>query len=208
MATRHSLMTRPLAAVLATLILSIRSTPAPANPCGWPDELKTNAENLDFAAGAVDAAPKGWLLGPEWFMPPHVPIYQAIAVPAEQCHSGRQCGSVRSLRADPSVSLSFLYQDLDVTQHRGQTLRYRAFVRVDPGLKGVARLLVRLHRSDCSTTFRDDMGNDPITSGDWAPYELRAPIAEDAHHMEFGMQLIGQGAAWIDQISMEFVPSR
>lgn len=68
-----------------------------------------------------------------------------------------------------------LYQDLDVTQYRGQILTYRAFVRVDPAQKGVARLLVRLHRKDCSTTFRDDMGNHPVVSGDWAAYEIRAP---------------------------------
>ena len=41
-------------------------------------------------------------------------------------------------------------------------------------------------------------------SGDWAVYEIRAPIAMDAYHMEFGMQLFGQGAAWIDQLSMKW----
>jgi hypothetical protein len=55
--------------------------------------------------------------------------------------------------------------------------------------------------------FRDDMGDHPITSGDWALYEIRAPIAEDAYHMEFGVQLVGQGATWIDQISMEYAPA-
>jgi hypothetical protein len=170
--------------------------------------LKADAQNLNFADGPIGAAPMGWLLGPEWFMPPHVPVYEAITVHAEQCHGSQQCATVHSLRADPSITLSFLYQDLDVTQHRGQTLTYRAFVRVDPGLKSVARLLVRLHRRDCSTTFRDGLGNYPITSGDWAPYEIRAPVAMDAYHMEFGMQLIGQGAAWIDQISAEFAPTR
>jgi len=195
-----------LIALLASLVLGGRSTPVPVNPCGWPDELKTNAENLNFADGAVGASPKGWLLGPEWAWAPHVPIYEAKNVPAEQCHASPQCATVRSLRSDPSLSLTFLYQNVDVTQHRGQTLIYRAFVRVDPSQKGVARLLVRFHRKDCSTTFRDDMGDHPVTSGDWALYEIRAPIAKDAYHMEFGMQLIGQGAAWIDQISMEYAP--
>jgi hypothetical protein len=52
------------------------------------------------------------------------------------------------------------------------------------------------------------MGNHPVTSGDWAPYEIRAPIAGDGYHIEFGLQLIGQGAAWIDRVSMEFAPVR
>jgi hypothetical protein len=198
-------MRGPLIALLASLLLGGQSTPAPVSPCVWR-ELKTNSENLNFADGAVGTAPRGWLLGPEWFMPPHVPIYEAINVSAEQCNGSQQCATVHSLRGDPSVPLSFLYQDLDVTPHRGQTLIYRAFVRVDPGRKSVARLLVRLHRKDCSTAFRDDMGDHPITSGDWTLYEIRAPIAEDAYHMEFGVQLVGQGAVWIDHISMEFAP--
>jgi len=51
------------------------------------------------------------------------------------------------------------------------------------------------------------MGNRPIKSSDWAAYEIRVPIiAMDAFQIEFGVQLIGQGAAWIDGMSMEFVP--
>jgi beta-lactamase regulating signal transducer with metallopeptidase domain len=177
------------------------STSASVNGCVWPENMNTNAENLNFADGAVGSAPKGWAV-PQGFA--QVPTYEAINVPAEQCDGSQQCATIHSLRSEASVSLTFLYQNLDVTQHRGQTLVYRAFVRVDPSQKGFARLLVRLHRKDCSTTFRDDMGDHPVTSGDWALYEIRAPIAMDAYHMEFGMQLIGQGAAWIDHISMEY----
>lgn len=204
-------MRRSLIAIFAALALSIQSVPAPADAADarkWPEDMKAAPENLNFAESPVGAAPKVWLLGPEWFMPLHPPVYSAITVPADQCHGGQQCASVHSLKADPSVTLAFLYQDLDVTQHRGQTITYRAFVRVDPSLKSVARLLVRVHRKDCSTTFRDDMGNHPVVSADWAAYEIHAPIAMDAYHLEFGMQLIGQGAAWIDQISMEYAPLR
>lgn len=137
-------------------------------------------------------------------MPPHAPVYEAVNVPADQCHGSPQCASVRALRSDPSVPFSFLYQDLDVTQHRGQTLIFRAFVRVDPASKSVARLIVHFHKKNCSSAYRDDMGDHPITSGDWAPYEIRAPIPQDAYQLEFGVQLIGPGAVWIDQISLEF----
>jgi hypothetical protein len=49
------------------------------------------------------------------------------------------------------------------------------------------------------------MGNHPITDGAWSPYKIHAPIALDARDIEFGMQLSGQGAAWMDHISMSFV---
>jgi hypothetical protein len=183
----------------------VRSAPAQPKPCTWP-ELKASSMNLDFSQGNVGSAPLAWLLGPEWFMPPHVFVYQALIAPAQECHGSAQCATVFSLRNDPSIPLSFLYQDLDASSYRGQTLTYRAFVRVDPIFESTARLLVRVHRKDCTTTFRDDMGNHPIRSGEWASYEIRAPIATDAYQIEFGVQLIGVGAVWIDQISTEFRP--
>jgi hypothetical protein len=192
-----------LVLICTALMFAVRSTQAQSRPCSWP-ELKPDPQNLKFANASVGAAPPGWLLGPE--MPPHEPVYEAVIVPANQCHGGQQCTTVRSLRSDPAVPLSFLYQNLDASQHRGQILTYRAYVRVDPGSS--ARLLVRVHRKDCSTTFRDDMGNHPVTSGSWAFYEIRAPIAVDAFHIEFGVQLIGQGAAWIDQNFVEFTSVR
>jgi hypothetical protein len=147
-------------------------------------------------AGTIDDVDHDWSrsLVPGWG-------YSAVTVAADQCHGGQQCTTVHFLRPDFSTG-SFLMQNLDVTPYRGQILTYRAFVRVDPARKSVARLLVRIHRKDCTTSFRDDMGDHPIVSGDWAVYEIHAPIAMDAYHMELGMQLFGQGAAWIDQISM------
>jgi hypothetical protein len=196
-------MRQALITIFAVLIIAVRPTPAQPRPCSWP-ELAPDPRNLHFADGSVGAAPIGWLLGPEWFMPRHEPVYQAIVAPADQCHSGQQCATVHSLRLDPAIRQSFLYQDLDASPYRGQILTCRAYVRVDAG--GIARLLVRVHRKDCSTTFRDDMGDHPVTSRDWAAYEIHAPIAIDGFHIEFGVQLIGQGTAWIDQISMEFAP--
>ena len=198
-------MTHSLIAVFAALIFAVSSAAAQPRPCSWP-ELKTDAQNLNFADGPVGAAPMEWLLGPEWFMTPHEPVYAATIAPVNQRHGTQQCATLRSLRSDPAVPLSFLYQDLDATKYRGQTLTYRAYVRVDPG--SIARLLVRVHKKDCSTTFRDDMGNHPITSTDWAAYEIHAPIVTDAFQIEFGLQLIGHGAAWIDNIVMDYAPVR
>ena len=180
-----------------------RVTSGPLDRCDWPEEMNTTAQNVDFAEGTPGSAPKGWVL-PQRFS--QVLTYGAFNVPFEACDGSQQCATVRSLESRDPRSIAFLYQDLNVTQHRGQTLTYRAFVRVDPSQKSVARLLVRVHRKDCSTTFRDDMGDHPVISGNWARYEIRAPIAMDAYHMEFGIQLIGQGAAWIDDISMEYRP--
>lgn len=57
-----------------------------------------------------------------------------------------------------------------------------------------------------TTSFRDDMENHPITSNAWSFYQIRAPVVSEARDIEFGMQLVGTGTAWIDNISMTFSP--
>ncbi len=135
-----------------------------------------------------------------------LPRMRQLIAAANQCHSSPQCATVHSLGISPPppISIGFLYQNLDASPFLGQTLVYRALVRVDPSFGGVGRLLVRVHRKDCSTTFRDGMGDHPVISGEWGAYEIRAPIAMDAYQIEFGVQLVGTGAVWIDQISIEF----
>ena len=122
-------MTQPLFAIAAAVVFLVPSAPAQSKACTWP-ELKASPLNLDFSQGKVGSAPGAWLLGPESFMPPHVPVYEALIAPPYECHGSPQCATVHSLRNDPSIPLSFLYQDLDAAPYRGQTLIYRAFVRV------------------------------------------------------------------------------
>jgi hypothetical protein len=100
--------------------------------------------------------------------------------------------------------MGFLYQLLDAEPYRGKVVTLRAAVRAEVLLGSTARLLVRIHRQDCSISFRDDMGNSPVRSAAWAFSEVWARIARDARHIEFGMQMVGQGAAWIDHVSLDF----
>lgn len=177
---------------------------AQALPCRLPRELRPTAENLRFANDALGNQPTGWFLGPEWYMPPHLTAYEPRIVSGDQCNGGTQCAKVQSVRYDPSIRQCFLYQIIDATQYRGKRLTYHADVRTDGTPGSVARLLVRVHRTNCNTSFRDDMGDHPITATAWSPYEIQAPIPLDAQDIEFGIQLFGKGTAWIDNISLVF----
>jgi hypothetical protein len=154
--------------------------------------------NLDFAGGALGVMPPGWRLGPEG-----TTSCTAEIASGAYCPSGQQCTVVRS-KGDTANSLSFLYQVVDATPYRGKRLTYRAAVRAEVAGTSVARLLVRIHREDGSTSFRDDMGDHPITAGPWRDYAIAAPIAADARDIEFGLQLVGQGSASISGISIMF----
>jgi len=158
--------------------------------------MRARIENLRFAEGSRGDSPPGWYLGQK-FMPGHVSGYEA-------CNGGQRCANVRSVRPEYNSPVAFLYQIVDATPYRGKKLTFRAAVRTDGAPGSVARLLVRVHRNDCSTSFRDDMGNHPISATKWSYYEIPAPIALDARDIEFGMQVVGPGQAWIDSISMDF----
>ncbi len=163
-----------------------------------PAWIQDRFENLDFAAGGVGEMPPGWRLGPEG-----TPVYAARIAAGASCQGGKPCGKVQSVGMGPHNSC-FLYQVVDATPYRGKMLAYRAAVRAEVTGAGVARLLVRIHREDGSTSLRDDMGPHPITSSQWNFYEIDVPIVADARDIEFGMQLFGEGAAWIDKISLTF----
>jgi hypothetical protein len=180
----------------------------PPQECPSPREMRAAFVNLNFTEGVPGRAPSGWYLGPEWFRPQFPPGHEAKTVSGGACHGGQQCATVYSIGEIPSTDTSFLYQVIDATQYRGKVLTYRAAVRVDVASGSVARLLVRVHRTDCGTSFRDDMGDHPITASGWSSYQLQAPIGPDARDIEFGMQLVGNGTAWIDNITMTLADAK
>jgi uncharacterized protein (TIGR02246 family) len=61
---------------------------------------------------------------------------------------------------------------------------------------------VHTHHKDGTTSVRDAMGSHPITSSVWTFYEIDARIASDARDIMFGVQVVGEGSAWIDKISL------
>jgi hypothetical protein len=163
-----------------------------------PPWLQQKFENGDLSGGKPGEFPPGWHLGPEG-----TPDYAAEITPATNCSAGKQCATVKPVD-DSSGKFSFLHQIYEADQFRGKQVKLRANVRVSGN--GYARLLVRIHRMDGSTSFRDDMGAHPIQPGPWAFYEINAPIPMDARDIELGMQDFDQALAAIDQISVTYLP--
>jgi uncharacterized protein (TIGR02246 family) len=190
---------------LAILLFAI-SFQSLAQPTRVP-VIRPAIRNLDFSEGEPGKTPPGWGPGPDYVMPPDYPYVLETAA-GKECHSGQKCGTLKSIRDispdNPNYNRSFLYQLIDAAPHRGRYLTFRAFVRAEVSLGNVARLIIRVHDSSGGTTFRYDMGELPIVSNEWASYEIRGPIAPNAHDIEFGLQLMGQGAAWIDNAVAEF----
>jgi hypothetical protein len=132
--------------------------------CEPPREMQPAFANLNFLDGSAGSPPPGWYLGPEWFNPSLPAAHEARTVSGAECRVGSQCARVYSVRPTPPSRGSFLYQVVNAAQYRGKMLRYQADVQTEAEPDSVVRLLVRVHRLNCDTSFRDDMGNHPITT--------------------------------------------
>jgi uncharacterized protein (TIGR02246 family) len=174
--------------LLIVSLLFVTGGFAQSNPPGVSDQFA----NLDFASGAVGDLPSGWRLGAIG-----ASAYTAQIAPAAMCHGGKQCGMLGSVGLGPH-DRCFLYQNVDAALYRNKVLVFGAASRVTGG--GLARLVVRVRRQDDSTTFYNNLGDHPIQSAEWSAYQIVFPIDADAKDIEFGIQLHGKGAAWIDQI--------
>ena len=94
---------------------------------------------------------------------------------------------------------------MDALPYRGKQFTFRAAVRAKvAGPPDTARLLMRIHQSDGSSCFFDNMEDRPITSGQWSFYEITGSVCPDAVDLELGMQLWGDGSAWLDEASLSF----
>jgi hypothetical protein len=164
-------------------------------------QMQDTYENLDFAHGTIGEMPPGWNLGPRGTM-----VHTAKIIARASCNGGSQCAELDSLGGDSSRC--FLYQNFAAAPYREKFVRFRATVRADVAKGAFANLLVRVHRTDNSTSFYNDMANSPITSKSWIVYEIVGPVDKDARDIEFGVQLHGKGSAWIDRITLDFLTSK
>jgi hypothetical protein len=90
--------------------------------------------------------------------------------------------------------------------YRGKKFRLTAEVAADvAGKPNAAKLLARVHTDSGGTSFRDDMGENPIAVSNWSRYEINGEVSPAARDMEFGVQLIGPGRAFVRAVSLQFM---
>ncbi len=151
--------------------------------------------NLDFEQGTLGQVPDGWRC-------PTTINYPA-ELTAEQPKSGKYAVVLYSKESAAAGSpFGNLMQAIDAAPFRGRRVRFRASVRME-GEMGRAQLWMRVDRAADKIGFFDNMGNRPITSGQWHEYEIVGDVEEDAEVLNIGMILIGKGKAWLDAVSVE-----
>lgn len=180
--------------IILVCLMAALPVHAQSNPVHSQDVLPHPA-NLDFEQGTLGQVPDGWRCPTQ--------INFGAELTAEQPKSGKHAAVLYSKEsAESGSSFGNLMQAIDATPFRGRRVRFRASVRME-GQMGRAQLWMRVDRAANKTGFFDNMGNRPITSGQWREYEIVGDIEDDAEVLNIGMLLLGKGKAWLDAVSIE-----
>jgi len=182
-------MTRRSSAILTfVLLVFAASSGAQVNSTA----LRTPA-NLNFEDGAVNEAPPGWM----------TPTRGFASRTVEGGASGAKAALLMPVAgAQDAAQFGNLMQSIDATPYRGRWIRVRASLKAGRGTAPRAQLWVRVDRPDGKMGFFDNMMDRSVRATDWTPVEINADVADDATTLNFGLLLLGDGEALIDDVSI------
>jgi hypothetical protein len=170
---------------------------------GWSDALP-GPRNLRFEEGDPGKTPPGW------FVPQVEKVSGSLA---ELRHKGCRTTNgncavvIAPATAASSDSVGNLMQSFRAAAYRGKTVRLRAWVRVEAGGPGDrAQMWLRVDRPNGKVGFLEDMDGRPVRAAAWTSCEIVAEIDSDAQFIDFGVQSIGRGRVWVDEVSFDIVP--
>ncbi|MEO8373283.1 MAG: hypothetical protein ABI806_29130 [Candidatus Solibacter sp.] len=168
---------------------------------GWSDALP-GPRNLRFEEGDPGKTPPGW------FVPEVEKVSGTLAeLRRKGCRSNGGCSVVIAPAAATMYSVGNLMQSFRATAYRGKTVRLRAWVRVEGvGPADRAQMWLRVDRPNGKVGFEENMDGRPVRSSEWTSCEIVGEIEYDAQFVVFGVQSIGRGRVWVDEVSLDVVP--
>ncbi|MCL5992223.1 MAG: S41 family peptidase [Bacteroidetes bacterium] len=158
--------------------------------------------NLDFEEGSPGTLPLGWVL-PGYAFKNNFEAEVSTELPK----SGNKCFLLRHF-SDSLDVLGSVMQTIDARPYRGKIVRFRAAVRAEiMGPSGSAHLWLRAHLPDNCPGFEDLGELHPVVVNNWEYYEITGRIDKNAEVLNYGLMLIGNGKAWIDDASLDIIDS-
>lgn len=156
-----------------------------------PQPVLAAAQNLDLE-GESDGQPTGW------FQPINNEVSgYRVDTTGLWPYAGRRSAVLhRELKRSYGRNLGTLSQKIDATPYRGKRVRLRAAVSALVGGAGRAHLFLR------SGAGYDGMFDRPIVTPGWHTYDVALPISATATTITFGLVLVGEGAAALDDVSL------
>jgi hypothetical protein len=166
--------------------------------------------NLKFEEGSPGRVPPGW------FVPslPKDANYLA-ELRHDGCRSTIGCAVVM-VPANVPRQVGNLMQSFSAAAYRGQTVRLRAWIRLEgffvtaaglrfPNPEDRAQMWLSVERANRRNGFSDSMDDRPVRSEEWTRCEIVSEIDADAQFINFGFMSIGGGRVWVDDVSFEII---
>lgn len=168
--------------------------------------------NLKFEDGVAGKAPPGW------FVPslPKDADYLA-ELRRDQCRSRSGC-AVILVPANVPNATGNLMQSFSAAAYAGKTVRLRAWLRLEslftspalglrlPSPADRAQLWLTVERANHRRGFSANTDNRPVSSAVWTQTEIIGQVDDDAEFINFGIQSIGGGRVWVDDVSFDVIP--
>ena len=150
---------------------------------------------------SLDAGLTGWNLSGA-----SVEAGYTVSAKTEGCVSGG-CAAVARPAGTGGEGFGSFAQRIDATPYRGKKVRLQAKMKSTlAGAASTARIWLRVDRPE-GMGFFDNMDNRaPHSLSDWTTLEITGDVAPDAVAIAFGMLMVGDGTALIDEVTLDVVP--
>jgi erythromycin esterase len=146
--------------------------------------------NLDFEQ-IEDGRPKNWKIQGGQSRAE----YQ-ITGSHDQPYKGSTCGIIKRIPGRSfGEAFGNIMQFVKASDFPGKRMQLGAAVRVSDG---VAYLWLSIDMRNAPTLFRQQ----EITSSEWQKYRIAVDVPREATRMTYGLAYVGQGAAFIDDVSV------
>lgn len=159
-------------------------------------EQLTQTTNLGFEDGL-----SGW-----WWVHTQQQGACSSGLDRATAHSGSTSAHVECSTVLPGVlTVAEANQDVDASSYAGKRVRVSAYIKTQ-NVEDSANLVIAVIGPNLSWPANVDTSGDPPkgTAG-WKKYDLVIDIPSDVTDVVYGINLVGKGQAWMDDVQVEVV---
>ncbi|MHC4109786.1 MAG: erythromycin esterase family protein [Planctomycetota bacterium] len=114
----------------------------------------------------------------------------------DQPYKGKTCGMIKRVPGRPfGESLGNVSQSIKTSDFKGEKIQFSAAARIS---EGIAYLWLSIDVRNAPTISQQRI----VTSDQWQKYSLMTEVPQDAFRIRYGLAYVGQGAAFIDDVTL------
>jgi hypothetical protein len=112
-------------------------------------------------------------------------------------YRGKTCAMIRRVPGRPfGEPFGNIRQFIKASDFRGKEIQFAAAARVE---EGIGHLWLSIDVRHAPTIFQQQT----VTSDKWQKYRIAAKVPQDAFRITYGLAYVGQGAAFIDDVTID-----